>query len=210
MSSKLSNESENNATIEAYNHEAISYIHETPPTYRDYHKSMLNWINAAISSLEGDVLEIGSATPRDAQYIRSHGIKVQTSDASRGLVRHLRSTGEDAILLNALTDEIPNGYGLIFANAVAPHFTYSNMVKFLEKIEKALSPNARLAFNLKRGNGETWINEKFQTKRFTRYWQPAELKRLLANYQFEIIFMELDASGDRPNHHWINIVLVRK
>lgn len=198
----------NKATIDAYNHEASTYITKTPHHYQTYHKPMLNWIDAALSQLGGrEVLEIGSATPRDATYIRHKGYAVQTSDASEKFVDSLQSQGESAILLNALTDTIPSGYDLIFANAVAPHFTPSNLIKFLEKSFSALSAGGRLAFNLKIGSGDAWINEKLTAKRFIHYWQPEEIKEILTGIDCKVIFFDANASGDFPNHHWVNIVI---
>lgn len=198
----------NQATIEAYNHEASTYITKTPHDYQPYHQPMLNWIDTALTDLRGnDILEIGSATPRDANYIRSKGYSVQTSDASEKFVGSLKASGEPALLLNALTDTIPEGYDLIFANAVAPHFTPSNLIRFLRKTLSALPSEGRLAFNLKIGSGDDWINEKLTAKRFIHYWMPEDVKRTLVGFDCKVIFFDANASGDFPNHHWINIVI---
>jgi hypothetical protein len=172
---------------------------------------MLRWIDAALEDLSGkSVLEIGSATPRDANYIRSHGMKVQTSDATSSLVEYLRTKGENALHLNILTDPLPEGYDLIFANAVAPHFTKKDILNFFDKLNRTLPVNARVAFNLKMGDSEEWINEKLHTRRFIHYWQPSDIETILKRYDFNVIFFETNASGDFPNHHWINIVLEKK
>lgn len=208
---KLLKKSPNQVTIEAYNNEVTSYIRKTPPAYKDHHKPMLRWIDSALSHLNGkDVLELGSATPRDATYMRNKGFNVQTSDASKKFVQNLQRKGEDTIQLNALTDNIPTGYDLIFANAVAPHFTYDDTVQFLNNVSQSLSSGSRLAFNLKIGTGESWINEKFAAKRFIHYWQPEDIKELLAQYAFNIVFLESNVDGDLPNHHWINIVVEKR
>jgi SAM-dependent methyltransferase len=201
----------NQATIEAYNSEINAYINKTPSEYRSYHRPMLNWMDTALEGLHGiTVLEVGSATPRDARYIRSKGYSVQTSDASERFVRSLKEIGEPAILFNVLTDPIPGRYDLIFANAVAPHFTRPDLIRFLDKVDSSLTPSSRLAFNLKIGDGEAWINEKFTSKRFIQYWHPDEIRDILAEYDFKTIFFESDVSGDLPNHHWMNIVLEKE
>lgn len=198
----------NQATIEAYNDEAKTYIDKTPHDYQPHHQSMLNWINTALEGLTSrTVLEVGSATPRDARYMRNKGFVVQTSDASKQFVKSLQDSGENAILFNVLTDPVPGKYDLVIANAVAPHFTKSDLERFLNKINASLSSGGRLAFNLKGGDGEAWVNEKLLKKRFIQYWHPEDVKALLANYDFKIIFFETNAAGDLPNHHWINIVV---
>lgn len=201
----------NQITIKAYNQEASKYISETPHTHQPHHKSMLEWIDTALTDLPGHkVLEIGSATSRDATYIRSKGFSVTTSDATSEFVRLLREKGEDTLLLNALTDPLPEGYSLIFANAVAPHFTTPDLLKFLTKANGALQPGSRLAFNLKTGSGEDWVNEKRMEKRYIHYWQPDDIKQLLSEQNFKIIFFDSDATGDLPTHHWINIVVEKQ
>lgn len=199
----------NKATIEAYNNEVDTYILRTPHEYQDYHKPMLDWINAALENLEGvNVFEIGSATPRDATYMRSKGFTVQTSDVSERFVQALNQSGEKAILFDALEDDLPSGYSLVFANAVAPHFTPEDLKLFLAKMSSTLSEGQRLAFNLKIGDGESWINEKLINKRFIHYWQPEDIKQLLADYaDLKVIFFDADVKGDLPNHLWVNMVL---
>lgn len=201
--------SPNDKTIGVYDKEASAYISKTPPTHQHYHKSMLTWIDMALAHLSGDkVLEVGSATLRDATYIRSKGFIVTTSDASTEFVRLLREQGEKPLLLNVLSDPIPTGYNLIFANAVAPHFTASDLSRFLKKAHGTLPPHGRIAFNLKAGTGEEWVNEKLTARRFIHYWQPDDVKHfLLTQNMFKIIFFETNAKGDLPTHHWINIVV---
>lgn len=200
---------QNKITIDAYNEEVQAYILQTPSDYQEYHRPMLNWIEAALLDLplNSRVLEIGSATPRDATFMRSKGYHVQTSDGTAAFVDNLRAKGEDAIKLNVLTDPIPGNYSLIFANAVAPHFTLENMQTFIKKTEESLDTGGRLAFNIKQGLGDQWIDEKFDHKRFIKYWQPEDIRNLLLDHKFKIIFFDSSAPGDLPTHHWCNIVV---
>lgn len=203
-----STESSNQDTLEAYDNNVVFYLEHTPPSYVKHHDALLHWIDNSLKDLQGDrVLEIGSATPRDANYIRSKGFSVQTSDGSQKFVDHLRKNGEDAILLNALTDPIPEEFNLIYANAVAPHFTAAELTGFISKAEQALKKSGRLAFSLKIGHGEEWVKEKFQNPRFIHYWQPDGIKSLLTQFNFKIIFFEINDQGDLPTHHWMNITV---
>ena len=198
----------NQITIHAYDQGVRNYILNTPNTHQSYHQPMLRWIDAAVADLSGKkVLEIGSATPRDATYIRKRGFEVQTSDASEGFVQYLRGLGDNTILLNVLTDPIPTGYDLIFANAVASHFTQTDMVKFLDKATASLQPASRLAFNVKLGTGEAWINEKIPVRRFIHFWQPEDIRSLLDARKLKVIFFESNVAGDIPSHRWINIIV---
>jgi hypothetical protein len=201
----------NRTTIDAYEKEAENYIRNTPDNYQPHHKPMLVWIDAAVKGLKGNnVLEIGSATSRDAKYMRNKGFVVQTSDATKKFVNYLRQGGDNALQLNILTDPIPKGYDLIFANAVAPHFTPKDLAIFLDKTYKAIPLGGRVAFNLKIGKSESWIHEKFAAKRFIHHWEPTDVEALLTNYNFKIIFFDINPVGDLPTHHWINIVVEKR
>lgn len=199
----------NQQTIAAYNHDSELYITNTPPTHQEYHKNMLKWIDTALEGLpkESRVFEIGSATPRDASYIRSKGYFVQTSDASVKLVDYLKSKGESSIVFDALTDNFPEGYDLFFANAVVPHFTPEDVTDFLRKLESVLSKGGRVAFNIKTGTGDSWINEKLEQKRFTHYWQLKDIEALIEKFHFTKLLVQTGAPGDFPTHSWINLVL---
>lgn len=197
----------NYTTIAAYDKEFKTYILKTPQTYQKHHSAMLRWIDAALLDLPGkSVLEIGSATPRDANYMRSKGFTVQTSDASESFVHYLQENNEDALLLNVLSDPLPPAFDLIFANAVVPHFTPNETIGFLSKTYTSLPKGGRVAFSIKAGEGEKWINEKFERKRFIHYWEVDNIRNILDDQGFTTIFFESDAAGDFPNHHWINIV----
>lgn len=207
---RIRNRLESNAkTIGVYNHEVNNYVQNTPHSYLPHHDAMLRWIQAALACIPKQVpiLEIGSATPRDANFMRSRGYSVQCSDAAQGFVRYMSSIGDDAILLNVLSGPIPQGYGMIFANAVAPHFTVTELDVFLEKCLNSLPDSGILAFNLKIGEGNEWVQEKMKRKRFMQYWDPEEVHRKVTQLPCNIIFFDIGALGDHPNHNWVNIVL---
>jgi hypothetical protein len=203
------NEQPNKLTLQAYNDAADIYAEVTPPAYTPSHQPMLNWINTSLSGLAptARVLEVGSATLRDATYIRSKGYFVQTSDAPAAFVENLRKNDPNAIQLNILTDPIPANFDLIFANAVIPHFTEDDMKLFLDKVEQALNKGQRLAFSAKQGQGDSWIHEKFDNKRYIHYWIPESLRNLLLSHHFNIIFFDTGIAGDLPTHTWINVAV---
>ena len=169
--------------------------------------ALKRWIDFSLDTLPKNsrILEIGSATPRDALYMRSKGYQVVCSDAPEGFVQLLKEKGENALKLNILTDSIPKGYDMIFANAVFPHMTEIEMKYIINKVHHILEPKAIFAFSVKQGEGETWITEKFSDKRFIKYWQPEAITKLLKKNGFEILFIDTNINGDLPTHKWINI-----
>lgn len=206
--SLMNRSSPNYTTIGAYNRKVDAYISTTPKTYQPHHASMLKWIDNALQQIPpaGFILEIGSGTLRDASYMRSKGYSVQCSDASIGFVEYLRNQGDNAILLDLLNDPILDPFDLVFANAVAPHFTDSDVIKAIKNTYSALPQGGVLAFNLKRGYGDAWVTEKIGEKRYMNYWQPDEIELLIKEQGFHITFMDDHAAGDLPTHTWINIV----
>jgi cyclopropane fatty-acyl-phospholipid synthase-like methyltransferase len=202
MSSK-----QNDETIKVYNEDLESYIKGTPQEYQENHGPLLKWINATLSMLSkgGRILEIGSGTGREAHYISSKGFDITLSDGAQSFVSYLKSQGDDALLINAVDDPIPTGYEMIFANAVVSHFTPEDLQLVLKKIFDALPQGGLVAFSTKQGKGEKWVNEKFHEKRYIHLWTVDEIKKLVEDAGFSIIFIEHDIPGDLKSHTWINL-----
>lgn len=200
-------EDPNSLTIQTYNQHVEAYTKTTPSKTEQSDPVMLQWIDASLQLVpsDGTILEIGSAMPRDARYIRSKGFAVTCSDASIGFVESLCEQNEPALLFNAITDPFPGRYHMIFANAVVPHFTLDDFEKVLSKVHSALYRHGIFSFSAKQGVGETWVEEKFEGKRFVRYWQLNALTELLDKHGFEIVFTSQNI-GNLPQHVWINIV----
>jgi hypothetical protein len=195
----------NQTTLSSYEKRTFEYVKSVQP----YHNELQRWIDFSLSVLPkkpGRILEIGSATPRDAKYMRSLGHQVDCSDAIEGFLEFLQKNGEKPLKLNILADPIPSDYNMIFANAVFPHMTETEMKYIIKKVYNSLSSKAIFAFSLKQGDGEGWITEKFSDKRFVKYWQPEQITHLLEKNDFKLLFLDTNIIGDLPNHRWINIV----
>ena len=207
-SSQAQRPSDSNAqTINAYNNHVEEYINTTVKSMDQHQPEVKEWVDVALQTIpySGHIFEIGSATPRDATYMRSKGYTVTCSDGTPGFVKSLQKRGETAILFNILNDNFPSRYNMIYANAVFPHLNPEELSLSLKKIHSALIDKGTLAFTIKYGTGDEWINEKFTDKRFTHYWQEDDLAKLLHETGFEIIF-ENSNVGKLPSHKWLNIV----
>ena len=197
----------NRKTVEAYNKHAEEYIEHTYQDIDMYAPEMREWIDAALLNIEpkGTIFEIGSATLRDATYIRKQGFRVICSDAAPKFVQLMRDQGEEALDFNVLEDQFPESYDMIFANGVLSHFTPQDMTSVLANIYDHLKENGIFAFSIKYGTGEEWITEKFNDGRFTHYWKIEEIFDLLQESGFSIEF-ENNNRGSFPSHRWLNIV----
>lgn len=202
----------NDITLQSYNNEAMGYIEHTPASYQKHHAPLLHWIgvNLSLISKSERILEIGSGFGREATYIYSKGYDITCSDGTPAFVQYLKTKKWDALTLNILKDEIPEGFSMIFANAVMPHFTPAQFEIILAKVLKALPDGGLFAFSVKQGQGEEWITEKFAAKRFIHYWDPSLLKQYIRSANCKIVFWEEGIHGDLPSHTWINLTIKKR
>lgn len=194
----------NKQTVEAYNEKSALYIEYTPNWYDSSHIPLLRWVETSLTmiSQKGRILEIGSGPGRDANFISEQGYEIVCSDASTAFVDYLRLRRPNSLLLDAITDPIPTGFEMIFANAVIPHFTQNDLKRFIEKTYTALPHNGIFSFSIKQGVGEKWVTEKLNQKRYIKYWMPKEIETLLMECGFKLEYLDQDIPGDLPGHIW--------
>lgn len=197
----------NKKTLESYNKFAYEYIQNTIPTIEESAPEMREWIDAALGMLHKDdvIFEIGSAVSRDATYMRSKGFKVVRSDAAVNFVRIINSQGEKAVQFNVLEDRLTNKYPMIFANGVFPHFTAEEAHDALRNIHSSLTSQGIFVFSTKQGEGEEWIEEKFDYPRFAHYWHFTDIVQTLEDEGFKIEFTSFN-KGAYPSHRWLNFI----
>lgn len=201
----------NDRTLDAYDKSVEQYIECTAQVHKRERTPLQQWLDASLDLIPqgGSVFEIGSATPRDANYMRRQGYAVQCSDGSRGFVKYLRQAGEPALHFNILKDHVENTFDMIFANAVVPHFTQEELYFILKKINRALQAGQVFAFSTKYGQGCGWVTEKFEPARFITYWQPHELIPLIEANGFDIVYQDI-AKGDFSEHIWIMLAIRKR
>ena len=193
----------NNRTIESYNAHVQEYIDGTAHAVSGVVK---DWLDGSLADVPKDakILEFGSAFGRDAEYLAELGYAVQCTDASTVFVDLLQAKGLDAKVLNAITDELPQGLDFVLANAVLLHFTRDEAMQVIGKVYGALEPNGKFAFSLKQGEGEGWSEEKLGAPRFFCYWTEPQIREVLESTGFG----DVEISGDKAtaNNTWLQIV----
>lgn len=193
----------NQETIQSYEEHVPQYINGTPQEVSGVVK---DWIDESIADLPKDarILELGSATGRDAAYLQSLGYTVECSDATEAFVDLLTQHGFNARKLNVITDEFGGPYDFMLANAVLLHLTRDEMKQVLSKISGALSEHGRFAFTLKQGEGEEWSDSKLGAPRFFCYWTEDQIRLYLE----EAGFNDIKISGDKAttNATWLQII----
>jgi SAM-dependent methyltransferase len=196
-------ETNNSRTIDSYNGHVQEYIEGTP---QEVSGTVKEWIDIAFTAVpkHARVLELGSAFGRDAAYLQSQGYSVECTDATPAFVDLLREKSFDAHILNAITDELPNGIDVVLANAVLLHFTREEAIKVINKVHKVLNSGGTFAFTLKQGEGEEWLEDKLDAPRFFTYWADQQIHSVLSIAGFQDISVWRDRVTDRST--WLQII----
>ncbi len=193
----------NELTIQSYESHVQEYIDGSP---KDVSGSMKEWLDGSIAGLPIDarILELGSASGRDAAYLQNLGYTVDCSDAAQSFVELLQQRGFNARKLIAITDDFGGPYELVLANAVLLHFSRDEIRQVLRKVFDSLGEHGRFAFTIKQGEGEAWSENKLGAPRYFCYWTEEQI-RLAVN---DTGFTDVTVTGDdaTANATWLQII----
>ncbi|MBX4209558.1 class I SAM-dependent methyltransferase [Candidatus Parcubacteria bacterium] len=113
------------------------------------------WIDDFLAGLpkEATILEIGSGTGRDAEYIERKGYPVIRTDIHQEFVDHQRTAYEKQVYIydvtkDSLPPNLPQTYDAILARSVLNHFTLEDLKKIFMTLAARLNPGGKLAFNI--------------------------------------------------------------
>jgi 2-polyprenyl-3-methyl-5-hydroxy-6-metoxy-1,4-benzoquinol methylase len=146
--------SKSRRTIQSYEKSAREYdavVAAGPP----------RWVTAALRRLMklvppgGWVLEVGSGTGRDADFVESLGARVRRTDATQAFLDLQAERGKHAERLNLLTDSLGGPYDAVLALAVLIHIGRPQTDGVLRKVRRALRPGGAFLVCVREGAGET-------------------------------------------------------
>ena len=165
-------------TLTAYEHGVEQYLRRAAATPRT---TVSDWLQGLCQQLPpgARVLELGSGPGHDADFLETHGFRVLRTDGARAFVERLRAAGHRAEVLNVVTDALGGPFDLVLANAVLLHLTRPQLARFLVRAVPAVRAGGRLAFTVKRGDGQEWSTNRLDQPRYFTYWQEPELRTLL-------------------------------
>lgn len=103
----------------------------------------------------GLVLEVGSGTGRDADFIESLGGRVRRTDATQAFLDLQAERGKHGVRLNLLTDALGGPYDAIVAICVLIHIERADTDRVLRKIRRALRPGGVFLAAVWEGTGQT-------------------------------------------------------
>jgi SAM-dependent methyltransferase len=118
------------------------------------------------------VLEIGSGTGRDADYLESLGLSVDRTDAAETFLKIQAERGRTARRLDVTADELGGPYDGVLALCVLMHVDRAGIDRVLAKIRAALRPGGGFLVSVRAGEGEEpppaamafWSREAFEQR----------------------------------------------
>ena len=165
--------SSNRRTIQSYTESAREYngqVSSRPPRYiASALRRMMTHVTAG-----GLILEVGSGTGRDADFIESLGGKVRRTDATQAFLDLQAERGKHGERLNLLTDRLGGPYDAILAICVLIHVERADTDRVLRKIRRALRPGGVFLAAVWEGAGQT------DGRYHMTYWSRSAFARRLA------------------------------
>ena len=197
-------ENPSDKTIETYRQNFDKYVERTPAEPSGEFKE---WMNSFVSHIPqgGTILEIGSASGRDARYFVQKGYKVVCTDIIPQALQKLSDEGFETAefdFRNEPKAEWTEKFDGFFANAVLLHAPPEVFENALKNLAAVLKENGVAAFSLKTGEGEEITLEKMDAPRYFRYHTEAEIREILSKLPFEIISI-----SHADNEKWLHVVM---
>lgn len=165
------------------------------------------WLDSFISKLppNAKILEIGSATGRDARYFASRGFNVTCTDVIPEALSKLEDERFNTELFDFRTPPKPewiDNFDAYFANGVFVDASQEIFEKNLESISKIVHINGIIGLSFKPGEGEEISNEKVDAPRYFKYYSEEKLREIISRYPFEILDLVYTNEGK-----WIRLVI---
>lgn len=121
-----------------------------PPEIEDAVRRMMQRVPAG-----GTVLEIGSGSGQDADFVESLGGVVRRTDAVQAFLDLQAERGKKGELLNVVTDALGGPCDAILAMCVLIHVDRAQIAPVLRKVFDALAPGGVFLAAMRIGEGET-------------------------------------------------------
>lgn len=182
----------NDGTVSSYERTAREYAKEISPAPPEFRAAALRRL-ADIIGPDGTILEIGSGTGRDADFIESLGPHVRRTDATRAFVAIQAERGKRVDVLDMLADPFGGPYDAILAMCVLIHAPRDQTDAVLRKVAGALRQRGAFLVSVREGNGET-AGDCHMT-----YWERAAFAARLAATGLTMAWdgANTDEDGDR-------------
>ncbi|NEA31275.1 class I SAM-dependent methyltransferase [Streptomyces sp. SID13031] len=191
----------NQRTVAAYEGEARNYARLCGSELPAQSEKTLRTFVAALPRF-GRILEVGSGTGHDADFVEHLGIEVRRTDATRAFCEIQAERGKQAELLNVITDDLGGPYDGVMALCVLIHVDPVQFEAVLGRIRDALAPDGVFLASMREGTGA-----EVSGPWFTALWHEQDLTAAFegADLQVEWTSFHIDGSGDR----WLTYMVRR-
>ena len=143
-----------NDTIAYYERSAREYAKEIDPLPPANRAAALRRLMASVPP-GGVVLEVGSGTGRDADYLESLGAAVRRTDAARSFAEIQAERGKRVALLDVVAQDLGGPYDAVLAMCVLMHVEPEQIDRVLGKVAGALRPGGGFLVSVREGHGES-------------------------------------------------------
>jgi hypothetical protein len=161
------------------------------------------WIDNLLTRLptHAKVFEVGSATPRDANYMKNilPDIDITCSDKEKEFVDYIRITGKkEALVFDILQDnfDTQKKYNALYAHLVINHFTLSEVKNMLEKMIDSTEQDAFISFSFPLGDNSSlsgWNNTPGNI--YCRYHSIEEIQQITNDLHLKRIYLQESADS---------------
>lgn len=187
-------------TIEYYERTARQYATEISPTPPAPRADALQRLIAYLPS-GATVLEVGSGTGRDADYLEALGAHVRRTDVANAFIELQAERGKHAELLDLLTDELGGPYNAVLAMCVLIHVDRARTHAVLHKVAAALRPQGAFLVSVREGAGE------HADACHMTYWRRDEFAARLADAGLRVEWDSRDV--DSADETWLTFLARR-
>lgn len=189
----------NSRTISAYEGYARNYALLIGPEPSKQGAEAMRRLRAALGD-EAHVLEVGSGTGHDADFLERLGTRVRRTDAARAFVEIQAERGRHAEMLDVVRDDLGGPYDGIVALCVLIHVQPAVLPDVLTKLHAALRLDGALLVSMREGVGAEepgpW---------FTALWERRELEAVYSTTGFVIEWSDRHVDGD--GERWMTHLL---
>ncbi len=192
-------------TLQSYEKWVQRFSDKTPPVIND-DSTLGKWIQFFLSQLQKDdeILEIGTGTGKDADYMESRGYHVTRSDAVDAFIEMNKQRWKNILKLDILDFDFTRMVQGVFANMVLLHFTKLQFRTIVQHIASILPVWAIFAFSMKKGEWSEIEETSIGEPRFFQYWHEDNLKDELWKLWFTCLYETL---SEGRTHMLISFVM---
>jgi ubiquinone/menaquinone biosynthesis C-methylase UbiE len=154
------------------------------------------------------VLDLGCGPGQDTVWLAEQGYAATGVDLSSGMLREARRRGVAAPLVQADLRCLPfrgGSYCGLWACASLLHIPKAQVEATVREMARVARPGI-VYIAVKRGMGEAWVEDEGGGKRFFAYYDPGELRALVAGAGCTVLSLwETEDSAGR-SRSWINLL----